>query len=348
MELVEAFRTQAAACGSLGSSLYADLLGRITDDLAAGGEITSAVLKGHEHDAGPSALALRLAGGVHRLVLADEAPGLAAYFPSVGGSWDLAAAWPEFLALLAERTADVRRLLEVAPQTNEVGRAAALLGGLLRIGVDLPVRLFEIGASGGLNLRADAFRYVDDRGRSWGPPDSPVVLEGAWAGVPFDLDRDLTIVERAGCDVSPIDPLTEDGRLTLSAYVWPDQLARHARLRGAFQLAASISARLDPVDAAAFVDSLELRDGHATVLWHSVMWQYVPRDQQQQITARLRELGTQATPDRPLVHLYAEPVRRTPASEHEFLVCLEQWPGTGERQVLGTVAPHGVPTTWDA
>jgi hypothetical protein len=348
MELVEAFRTQAAACGSLGSVMYGVLLRRIADDLASGGEVTTSVLEGHERDAGPSALALRLVGSVHRLVLAGEAPSLAAYFPSTGGSWRLEEAWPEFLAVLGARRDDVRRLLENAPQTNEVGRAAALLGGLLRVGVDLPVRLFELGASGGLNLRADSFRYVDDAGRSWGDPDSPVVLEPAWAGAPLELERAVTVVERVGCDVSPVDPLTEDGRLTLAAYVWPDQPARHQRLRGAFELARRIPARVDRLDAAAFVEGIDLREGHTTVLWHSVMWQYVPSDQQQRVTARLAALGARAAAQRPLLHLYAEPVRRTPEAAHEFLVCVERWPGPGEREILGRLAPHGVPTTWES
>lgn len=347
MDLVEAFRTQAAACGDLGSPMYAELLGHIADDLASGGRVTASALVGHENDAGPSALALRLVGSVHGLVLAGEAPALAAYYPTKGGTWNLDRAWPEFLSLLTDRADDVRRLLASAPQTNEVGRAGALIGGLLRAKVDLPVRLFEIGASGGLNLRADAFHYVDDAGRSWGDSDSPVVIDPAWAGLPLDLGQAVTIVERSGCDVSPVNPLADGGRLTLSAYVWPDQPARHERLRGAFELARRIPARVDAVEAATFVDALELSDGHATVLWHSVMWQYVPRDQQRRVTRRLATLGAEASARRPLIHLYAEPVRRSPEADHEFLVCLERWPGPGEREILGRLAPHGVPTIWE-
>jgi hypothetical protein len=41
-----------------------------------------------------------------------------------------------------------------------------------------------------------------------------------------------------------------------------------------------------------------------------------------------------------------EPWRRTPTDAHEFLVMLTTWPG-GERRVLGTAAPHGVPVTWE-
>jgi len=348
MDLVEAFRTQAAACGRLGSSMYAELLDRVADDLDSGGPLIAAVLVGHEHDSGPSALALRLAGSVHLLVLAGEAPELATYYPSVGGTWDLTAAWPAFLDLLDRRRDIVQLLLERPPQTNEVGRSAALLGGLLRVDSELPVRLFEIGASGGLNLRADQFRYLDDAGRSWGPMDSPVVLEGAWAGSPLDLDRQVSIVERVGCDVAPVDPLTEDGRLTLAAYVWPDQPARQARLRGAFDLARRFPATVDEVDAATFVEALELQEGRLTVLWHSVMWQYVPSDQQERVVARLRDLGARATATSPLLHLYAEPGRRTLGAEHEFLVCAHSWPGDGHRRILGVLAPHGLPTTWEA
>ena len=65
-----------------------------------------------------------------------------------------------------------RGALDQPPQTNEVGRSAALLGGLLVL-VDrfqLPVRLFEIGCSAGLNLRADHYRYRHPGGESSGTP----------------------------------------------------------------------------------------------------------------------------------------------------------------------------------
>ena len=50
--------------------------------------------------------------------------------------------------LAAQRDA-VRAWLNRPPQTNEVGRAAALLGGLRHVTAEaaLPVRLVEIGAS---------------------------------------------------------------------------------------------------------------------------------------------------------------------------------------------------------
>src|SRR6478752_5748785 len=146
MRPVEAFEQQARACAALGSPMYADLLGRLADDVAGNGP-TATVIAGHEDDPGPSALALRLLGSVHRLVLERRAGELATYYPSVGGSWDPDTGTEAFLRLLAEQGDAVRAWLDRPPQTNEVGRATALVGGLLHLGAGErhPVRLFEIG-----------------------------------------------------------------------------------------------------------------------------------------------------------------------------------------------------------
>jgi hypothetical protein len=342
------FRTQAEACQQLGSPMYAELLHALADDLEDGGP-TARVLRGHEDDPGPSGLALRLAGSLHRLVLAGDADELAEHYPTVGGVWTSAGV-VAVLDLLARRGDDVRPLLDQAPQTNEVGRASALMGALLHQAESWgrQVRLFEIGSSGGLNLQADRFRYVDDAGGGWGDPTSPVRLDDAWSGLRVPPDAALEVVERGGSDVSPVDVTTEDGRLTLTSYVWPDMTARHERLAGAIELARAHPVTVERADAASYVDGLSLVPGTVTVLWHSVMWQYVPRDQQERVTARLAALGEEATPDTVLVHLFAEPTRRTPEDEHRFWVCADTWPGDGQRAFLGRMAPHGLPVTWGA
>jgi hypothetical protein len=343
----ELFRQQADACAHLGSAMYAELLGALADDLEVGGP-TARVLRGHEEGQGPSALALRLAGSLHRLVLAGRAHELAGHYPTTGGEWG-ADGTAAVLDFLGRRGDDVRPLLDRAPQTNEVGRAAALLGGLVRLALtwSRPVRLFEIGSSGGLNLHADRFSYTDDAGRAWGDPAGPVRLLSAWRGAPLPVDARLDVVERGGSDVHPVDVTTEDGRLTLTSYVWPDMTERHARLAGAIAVARARPVVVQRADAASYVDTLRLEPGTLTVLWHSVMWQYVPSEQQQRVTTRLAALGSAATEDSPLVHLFAEPVRRTPGDEHRFWVCAEAWPGGGERAYLGQMAAHGIPVTWE-
>ncbi len=352
MRASEAFRVQGRACADLGSPMYAALLARLADDIDAGGP-TAAVLDGHADDPGPSALALRLLGSVHRLVLERRAGALAAYYPSVGGTWDDDAGTRAFLVLLEEEPEAVRNRLDRAPQTNEVGRAAALYGGLCRLphAPRLPVRLYEIGASAGLNLLADRFAYVDEAGAVHGDPDSPVRLGPAWRGAPPPArpapdQRAPSVIERQGCDINPVDASTTEGRLTLTAYVWPDQQDRIERLRGALALARQHPPDVRRQGAGDFVDGIDLRDGTTTVLWHSVMWQYLPRAERDRVGARIGRLAEAAGPERAFAHLSLEPTRRTPDSEHEFLVVLETWPGGG-RRVLGSAAPHGLPVTWD-
>jgi len=327
--------------------MYAELLGRLTDDLDAGG-VTAEVLQGHEDDPGPSALALRLAGTIHRLVLDRRAGELATCYPSVGGTWDLATAWPLLERLLRERREDIRQGLLSPPQTNEIGRSAALMGGLLRIGetTRLPVRLMEIGSSGGLNLNADRFAYLDGDTVLQGPADSPVRLTDCWRGRPVVPWPDLAVVERLGSDRAPVDVSTTEGRLTLTSYVWPDQRERLERLRSAFAVAAEHPVEVRRADAVSFVNDVDLREGTTTVLWHSVMWQYLGSSDRDAVTARVEALGAAATEQSPFAHLAAEPARRTPGSGHEFLVTLSLWPG-GERRVIGTTVGHGIPTTWE-
>ncbi|MGZ5418611.1 MAG: DUF2332 domain-containing protein [Nocardioides sp.] len=347
MDLVESFRRQGQACENLGSPMYAALLGRLADDIEQrrGQSVASQLLAGHEDDPGPSALALRLLGSVHRLVLERRAPELALFYPSVGGTWDLDGGWAAFERLLASSPDDVREWLDRPPQTNEVGRAGALMGGLLSLGHRLPVRLFEIGSSGGLNLLADRFGYVDSSGTPFGDSAAVVRLDGAWQGRPLRPWPDLEIVERVGSDVMPVDVATTEGRLTLTAYVWPDQTVRHERLRGALALAEQTPVEVRRQDAVSFAEAIELREGTTTVLWHSVMWQYLTAEDQAAVTARVEALGAAATDDAPFAHLFLEPTRRTPDSPHDFLVVLTEWP-SGERGILGDSAGHGIPTVW--
>jgi hypothetical protein len=319
-----------------------DLLEGAADDMAAGGP-TSELLGPLEHDPSGSVPALRFAGGLHRLVLERRAPALAVHYPSVGGTpGDV---WPAARAVVQEHLDELRELVRRPVQTNEVGRSSVLLGGLLHVATStgLPVRLLEVGASGGLNLSVDRFRHEVADGVVLGEPASPVVLRAPWQGRLPDVDVPVHLVERRGCDPHPLDPSSADDRLTLTSYVWADQVDRFERLRGALQVAAAAPERVERLGGAAFLErELHPREGVATVVWHSVVWQYLPPEERARLLACLEVAGGRATQAAPVVLLSLEPEHL----EHGgFVLRLRAWPG-GQDRVLADAHGHGPPVVW--
>ncbi|HKY66289.1 MAG TPA: DUF2332 domain-containing protein, partial [Acidimicrobiales bacterium] len=279
LPLDELLGHQRAGCARLGSQLYADVLDAVIADVAAGG-ICAAVLGPHRDEPFATALPLRFLGAVHRLVLEGRAPALAAHYPSAGGTPGPSLI-ADFLATVTELRPDVEARIGDGVQTNEVGRSAALAPGYVEVArrSGLPLRVLEVGTSGGLNLRWDRYWY-DTGETTLGDPDSPVRFVGAWqpAGGALPELGPVEVVERAGCDRNPLDVGTDDGRLTLRAYLWPDQVERRARLEAAFSVAAAVPATVARADLGDWLTS-RLADpvpGVATVVVHSIVWQYVP------------------------------------------------------------------------
>ena len=340
--LASRMREQAGWCERLGSPLYARLLERLALDVLAGGP-SCEVLSGHEGDPLSSALALRLMGAVHRLVLEGRAPALASYYPSAGGDAGRGDPWPVFSAVLGEQRDVLRALVERPVQTNEVGRSAALLGGFLTTAREagLPLALVELGASAGLNLRWDHFRYEAD-GWFRGDPASPVRMTCDFTG-PMPVDVPVRVVSRDGCDARPIDPATDDGSLTLQSYLWPDQTERLALLRAAIELARHVPARVEAADAAVWIGPrlAERARGVATIVYHSIFWQYMTSGGRAAVKDQILAAGAGATADRPLAWLRLEPVGR----EGPYEIRMTSWPGGHERR-LGDGSPHGRTVHW--
>ena len=279
---------------------------------------------------------LRLLGGLHRLVLSGRAESLARFYPSVGGSEDPAHAWPELRATMVEHAPVLRRAIEQPPQTNEVGRAVPLLGGLRHISAwsgGMPVRLVEIGASAGLNLRADRL------------PIGPGRLIDA--ELPLGDAPPYEIVARIGGDLAPIDATTEEGALTLTSFVWPDDGPRLERLRAAIEVARLVPVDLRTAGAAELLETMEVETGTVLVVWHSVMWQYVRELERERVLAALDRIGASATPNARAAHLLLEPSlkRRSGGGGPAHDLRLTTWPGADE-WLLGEAPAHGVPVHW--
>jgi hypothetical protein len=341
-ELAEQLDQQAEWCERLGSKLYAVLLSEAATDAQRGGPVWKA-LGGHL----PAPLLevmlpLRFMAAMHSLVLRDRAPDLARFYPSANGNGDPDEAWPSFLSALNDHLDEVHALSAWPVQTNEVGRCAALIGGFLRIAHDTlkPLRLLEVGSSAGLNLRWDRYRYESPTG-SWGPANSAVRLN--WDSPPQHLDALIEVAERRGCDPRPLNPLEEDDRIRLLSAVWPDQVERVDRMRGAFAEAPSVTATVDEGSAVTWLPRLleKSSDGVATVVFHSIVLQYLTDQDRAALLEAIEKAGARATEDNPLAHLTLEP----DPGMSGFPVRLRMWPG-GDEIVVAQSGPHGADIVW--
>src|ERR1700760_4963075 len=97
----------------------------------------------------------------------------------------------------------------------------------------------------------------------------------------------LRITPREGCNPNPLDPSSPDDQRRLIAYIWPDEPDRLARLAAAMSVAAPRPPMVVRAQAIEWLpDALSRRrDGELTVVWHSVMRQYVATDEWQALVA---------------------------------------------------------------
>ncbi|MEM6740047.1 MAG: DUF2332 family protein [Pseudomonadota bacterium] len=336
-----ALAQQGRSCVRLGSPFMGRLMALLAERDWPEGEVARAVL-GWPGDPGIGAdnPALRLAGGLHRLVIAGADDGLAAAYPPHTVSDD--ALWLAVTAAFIRHEDALLDTLRTAPQTNEVRRAAAIVPALNLVAAQAPgpLALWEIGCSGGLNLCADRFR-IDVPGVCYGPNASPVRMAPKWEGGAPPATA-LKIAERRGVDLAPIDPRTTEGRLRLLSYLWPDQPHRAALTEGAIGLARDMEARIDAADAVAWLARrLPARPSHGTtILFHTVAWQYLPEAAKAEGETLIAEAGAMASDAAPLARIAMEADGGQLAS-----LTLTRWPG-GQKRELARVDFHGRSVSW--
>jgi cytochrome c oxidase assembly factor CtaG len=334
---------RAQFCRLRGSPLYGALLQRAAEDMRASGPSWT-ILQGHEVEPRSSALALRFMAAVHHLVLDGRAPELAPFYPSVGGSEPPREAGQSFIEVLAGQCNSLRELVRHPMQTNDVGRCRPLLGGFLTFAEEtrMPFRILELGASGGLNLRWDTYRY-EGSNCSWGDPSSPVTLPWGIEGACPPTDVPISVVGRRGCDLTPIDPCGEVGRLRLLSLVWADQIERFNRLRDALDAAPAVPVMVDTADACIWLPHQlkASRSGTGTVVFQSILRQFLSRRCRVSLQAILKTAGKAATADSPLAWLRMEAGSR--AQTHK--VRITTWPG-GKTRLVAITDLYGERVTW--
>lgn len=284
------------------------------------------------------ALPLRAAGGLNALVLGGHAPELASFYPPHPLP-DTSRLWAAIRETIDAHDDFLTAFLDSPPQTNEVSRSAAILAGALVLAdrFGLPLKTFEIGASAGLNLGFDRYCY-EGGSLHWGDPSSPVVIRCDWNGPPPPLDAELRVGDRRGCDQRPLDPASEEDRLRLLSYVWPDQTERVARLRAALELASRADWKVEQGDAADWVERhFEAPEpGVVKTLVHTVVWQYLPDETRDRITRALERVGGQADANAGIAWLRME----HDGEGRGGGLRLRQWPD-GEDRLLARVDFHG-------
>lgn len=341
MTVQKALREQAGHCAALGSPFMEKLL----TTLAENWQEDSAVAR-HcaqwEGDIGPMAasLPLRIAGGLHALVLTHQDPALATVYPPhtvPDGIFrqTVTEALERNIAFLAD-------WMESAPQTNEVRRSAALIPAahVIAAHFPLPFRTSELGASAGLNMMWDRFAVQTDQGRL-GPDDAALTLNPDWTGS-MPAPQPITVATRAGVDLNPIDPHAPDQALRLFSYLWPDQPERMALTR------AAIAEQDTPVEQNDAIDWLEHRlserhEGQVHLIYHTIAWQYFPPAVQERGTALIKAAGARATVQEPLAWLSFEADGASPGAA----LTLRLWPGD-IRLDLARACFHGRWVNWTA
>lgn len=345
--MAEAFALQAAACEALGSQQYAALLRGLCGELERDGEL-SELLRHRDERPHRDAVPLRLLGAVHRIVLRGGAPALAERYESVGGDGSPIDV-RDFLDVVQTHRAEVVEALGMQVQTNEVGRSAVLVAGFAGVArrTQRPLALLEIGASAGLNLNWP--RYAFESGDVVvGDPTSALRFRDVWAA-PVDLSGldSAEVTDLRGCDVAPIDATDTAGRLRLLSFVWPDQPERFRRLDAALDIAAAHPPVVDRADAAEWLAArLDQRaDDVCTVVYHSIVWQYLSPATKNDLRSVLAAHGAHAGQRAPIAWLRLEPAG--PVAELRVTL----WPGDSLHEpgtvgatemVLGTSSYHGL------
>lgn len=181
-----------------------------------------------------------------------------------------ASQWPRIRATVLSRVT----------QTNEARRLATLVPGLHDIRG--PIALIEVGASAGLCLYPDKWRYRFGPGKYVGEANRPLLETDASPSVPLPAEVPQ-VAWRGGVDLNPLDPADPATKEWLEALIWPNTHGepdgeRVDVLRTGLAIARRDPAHLVKGDLLEEIEGLVTeakRHARRVVVWHSAVLAYL-------------------------------------------------------------------------
>lgn len=263
-------------------------------------------------------------------------------------------AWTTVLDLAREFRDDLVHLVTTRhTQTNEIGRCGVIMAVASIVADEVgPLALIEFGASAGLLLNLDRYRYRYDHAdgvvrvdREDDGESTPLVACGVRGHMrlPTHLPP---VASKVGVDPQPVDVHDDAATRWLQACLWPDQHDRLEQLRAALHVARRWPVKLVADDG---VDRVPVEVANAQahpVVMSSWALTYVAPPRQRLMMDRLDRVAM--TRDLSMVlfedaqQIPGVPVPRGPDDRGRTVVTLIRW-RSGRRNMvrLGTAHPHG-------
>ena len=342
--IVARFEDQAEACDELGSPFTARLCRLAARRLgSADGQVFAIIDDWPDDRIRPDALALRFCGALHALKRRGNGL-LSGVYPPAQASDD--SLWQVVSQAMSEEAGFMVERMQSAPQTNEVRRSAALFPAFALIAArfpGMPLVLSEIGASAGLNLMWDRYAYhLGDRHFAPAVGTAPFEITPDWRGPP-PAEAAITVSERAGCDLNPLDAAKHQDCERLLSYIWADQTDRLERTEKALALARDTALQVEKADAVEWLETRlsARRPGKVHIIYHTIAWQYLGFSARAEGTRLLEDAGARADENAPLCHLAMEADGEKPGA----CLTLTIWPG-GQPVKLGRADFHGRWIDW--
>ena len=212
-------------------------------------------------------------------------------------------AYPYFRAFCLAHLDELHALLPTARlQTNEVTRCANLLPAFHLVferGDRHPLALLEIGASAGLNLNFDRYKYTYTQSHTVGDATSPVqitcTLEGErFPPIPVTMPP---IGQRVGIEIAPLDINTERDVRWLRSCIWPEERERYHLLDAAITMAQQHPPHILAGDACNLLPHLlaNVPSDHTICLWHSFALNQGTTDVRARVTQALMDASLHRT-----------------------------------------------------